>query len=217
MVCRVLFSLGMLSAVVATAGAQSLRVSPHSLPVPPEVGAPVAAVLAADGLRAEIGQTTVEFWWVKALATGTGHPSSTGGWRQVPEGALVGVLRTSSTLRDIRGKVVKAGVYTLRFAVQPANGDHLGVSPFREFLLVSPAATDQSEAPTGHEGAVNLARQSIGSAHPGVLAIDPPVAEGPAGTLRANDAGHEGVIVEIPVRGGASLRFGMTLVGRIEA
>ena len=44
--------------------------------------------------------------------------------------------------------MMKAGVYTLRYAIQPKTDDHFGVSPFRNFLLLSPAAVDKDPAAT---------------------------------------------------------------------
>ena len=61
-------------------------------------------------------------------------------------------MRVSGTFKEIRGKVVKPGVYTLRYGQQPQNGDHLGISPFREFLLISPAAIDKDPKVLGFDG-----------------------------------------------------------------
>ena len=68
---------------------------------------------------------------------------------------------------DIRGYTVRPGVYTLRFALQPQNGDHMGISPNREFLLPAPAADDLTLDPVGYDGAVALARKTSRRAHPG--------------------------------------------------
>ena len=55
---------------------------------------------------------------------------------------------------------MKPGVYTLRFALQPQNGNHLGVSSNREFLLVCPSALDTTPDPLGYKGTVDLAKQT---------------------------------------------------------
>ena len=39
-------------------------------------------------------------------------------------GALLGIVRFSSQWKDYRESAVKAGVYALRYAAQPADGDH---------------------------------------------------------------------------------------------
>jgi hypothetical protein len=142
-------------------------------------------------------------------------------WADVEEGSLVGAVKIPADFRDIRGRVIKAGVYTLRYGIQPQNGDHLGVSPFREFLLLSPAAADQDPAPRGHDGTVEISKQSIGGSHPGVWSIDPPVASGAALALHKTELGHDAVIMEVPVvrdgKPSGSLKFGLVLVGKIEA
>ena len=63
-------------------------------------------------------------------------PAST--WSEIKEGTLVGAVKIEKDFRDIRGRVVKAGTFRIRYGIQPANGDHLGVSPYRDFLLFLP-------------------------------------------------------------------------------
>ena len=197
----------------------ALSATKHADPVPAGLAAPIAAALAPAGVRASVNGTTLTFWWVRALPlTGSG-PSV--GWGDVPEGSLVGVVSSDHDVRDIRGRVIKAGLYTLRYGIQPANGDHLGVSPFRDFLLLSPAAVDTDPAPHGHDGTIDLSKQTIGGSHPAVWSIDPPVATEDLFAVHTTDLGHSALVVEVPVsRNGApagSLRFGIVLIGKIEA
>ena len=70
--------------------------------------------------------------------------------------------------------MVAPGVYTLRYGLQPQNGDHLGISTFREFLLFSPAAVDKDPKVLGFDGVVALSKQVIGTSHPASLSLDPP-------------------------------------------
>lgn len=202
------------------AAAQALVAGAHSEAVPTEVADPVREVLKAGGLRATVAQVTIDFWWVTAVTPGgnaSASPGATGNWQRVAEGTLVGAMRLSAPFRDIRGRTLKAGVYTLRYALQPVNGDHLGVSSFRDFLLASPASVDLQPAATGYEGAVNLSRQAIGTSHPAIFSIDPPSAAAAADGVVTNELGHSAVVVELPVTGGGTLRFGLVLVGRIDA
>ena len=84
--------------------------------------------------RSIVGGATLDIWWAQAIAlTGDGP-----GWSSVESGTLVGAMRVSGTFKEIRGKVVEPGVYTLRYGQQPQNGDHLGISTFREFLRDQP-------------------------------------------------------------------------------
>ena len=209
-------------AAALTARAAAFEASRHKEPFPSDLAAPIAALLAAgDGVRVTFDKNTVlDFWWVKALPAKAGSAAAT--WNDVEEGALVGAVRVSTDFRDIRGRIIKPGTYTLRYGIQPQNGDHLGISPFREFLLLGPAALDHEAPPRGHEGTVEISKQSIGGSHPAVWSIDPPVADPkqPVLSLHKTELNHEAVIVEVPVaRDGTAagtLKFGVVLVGRIE-
>lgn len=169
--------------------------------------------MAEAGAKVESGAATLEFWWVTSLdRSGSGE-----GWARVPEGSLVGAVRVSEPYPDIRGRRVKPGVYTLRYALQPMNGDHLGVSPHREFLLVSPAAADTTAAPTGYQGTVDLSKQTTGASHPAAWSLEPPAGtDAPLLSSYRNDAGHQGIVFEVQTSSGP-LKFGLILIGKIEA
>src|SRR5690349_11244170 len=130
-----------------------LRGVTHSDPVPTDIAAPVAAKVAPGGVRATANGTTITFWWVKDLPAAS--------WKDVPEGTLIGVAKLDADVRDIRGHLMKAGVYTLRYGIQPATDDHFGISPFRDFLLLSPAAIDKDPAAVSHDAAVDLSKQAL--------------------------------------------------------
>ena len=184
--------------------AADLRGVTHTDPVPGEIAAPVAAKVAAGGVRATANGTTITFWWVKDL------PGAS--WKDVPEGTLVGAVKFDADVRDIRGHVMKAGVYTLRYGIQPATDDHFGVSPFRNFLLVSPAVVDKDPASVTHDALVDLSKQTLGGKHPAVLSIDPPSAKDADAPLSVytTDLGHKSLIVQV-----GTLRFGIVLIGKI--
>jgi hypothetical protein len=175
----------------------------------------VIAVLAPSAIPVTRGANTLEFWWVKELATKADGGNDA--WGSVPDGALVGAVRLAKAMTDIRGLPVKPGVYTLRFALQPQDGDHTGVSPFREFLLLAPAAEDLSPDPVGQKEAIKLSKKTAGRSHPSALSLDPPAATGEPGTVVTNDAGHKAAVFRVPRTGGrAPLTFGLILVGTIE-
>jgi hypothetical protein len=152
-------------------------------------------------------------WWVSELPVTGGAPAA---WSHVAEGSLVGALRVTGTFKEIRGKSVKPGVYTLRFALQPQNGDHLGASPFREYLLISPASADTDPKALGFDGSVAISKQTIGTSHPAALSLDPPVASAPVLSAYSNELDHKGVTFEVKTSPAGALKFGLILVGVIE-
>ena len=182
------------------------------------MAAPIAQKLAPGGTRVTAGGAILTFWFVSALPLKGGTPAAS--W-DVDEGSLVGVVTLDKDYRDIRGRVVRAGAYTLRYGIQPSNGDHLGVSPFRDFLLLSPVADDTDPAPRGHDGTVELSKHTIGGSHPAVWSIDPPAATEAPLALHTTDLGHKAVVMEVPAtrdgKPAGTLRFGIVVVGKIEA
>lgn len=206
---RILVFLVMVTLAVP-ALANGVTVAKHTSEAPADIAAPVKALLAPGGATAKVGDNTIEFWWVKSL------DAKSKDWSGVAEGTLVGAMKTSAPFRDIRGRTLKAGTYLLRFGLQPQNGDHLGVSPHREFLLATPAAEDTQPQALGHDAAVDLAKKSINISHPAILSLDPPVSTSEPLAVTQNDAGHTTVTFEVPTAQGP-LKFGLILVGLIEA
>ena len=183
--------------------AADLRGVTHIDPVPTEIATPVAARLTAGGVRATANGTTITFWWAKDL------PGAS--WKDVTEGTLVGAVKLDAGVRDIRGHLIKAGVYTLRYGIQPATDDHFGVSPFRDFLLLSPAAVDKDPATVDHDHLVDLSKQTLGAKHPAVWSIDPPAAKDAPLSDYTTDLGHKALIVQV-----GQLKFGIVLIGVIK-
>jgi hypothetical protein len=197
----------------ASAAFAQIATAPISVPAPDVIAAPLRSLLAAEGTKVSIGPTTLEFWWVNALAVSGGGPA---GWSHVAEGALVGALRVAGPFKEIRGKTVKPGVYTLRFGLQPQNGDHLGASPFREHLLLSPADVETDPKPLGFDGTVAISKQTIGTSHPAALSLDPPVATAAPLSATTNELEHKGLVFEVKTSAGTALKFGLILQGVIE-
>jgi hypothetical protein len=88
------------------------------------------------------------------------------------ESTLVGVLHLEQAWSDSRGQSVPAAFYTLRYALMPNDGNHLGVAPSRDLLLLVPASADPGpEAVPKFQDLVSLSRQASGTKHPAVLSL----------------------------------------------
>ena len=197
--------------MVATVSAQP-TVSP--LPDKPPAGlAPaIASAMQSSGVKASVGGATLEIWMAQAIAINGDGP----GWSVVENGTLVGAMRVTGAFKEIRGKVVAPGLYTLRYGLQPQNGDHLGISTFREFLVISPASTDTDAKVLGFDGVVALSKQVIGTSHPAALSIDPPEdAPGAVLSTYKNEFGHHGIVVEVPRKSAGTIKFGLIVSGVI--
>jgi hypothetical protein len=207
----IFWNLCLLSAFLAIVDAQSTVSSLAEKP-PADLAPAIAARLQPNGVKAVVGGATLDLWLVQAVAANGDGP----GWSNVDSGTLVGAMRVTGPFKEIRGKIVAPGVYTLRYGLQPQNGDHLGISTFRDFLVISPAGADTDPKVLGFDGAVALSKQVIGTSHPAALSLDPPE-DAPGAVLATykNDLGHDGVVLELPRRPAGTIKFGLIVSGLI--
>src|SRR5690606_22284820 len=95
-------------------------------------------------------------------------------------GAFLGLLKVEegTEFTEFRELVLPPGLYTLRYAQQPQDGNHIGTSTLFDFLLVIQAKADQSpKTAEGLDDLVALATEAGGSSHPAFLALRPAEAE----------------------------------------
>ena len=116
----------------------------------------------------------VEMWLLKSLSVKPKFkPNFTQMYPFTP-GQLVGAIRVAEDVEyaDFRGQAIKAGVYTLRYGLQPMDGNHVGTSETYDFLLALPAKFDQK--PDTIEGFEELSEHSAkaaGSTHPAIFSL----------------------------------------------
>jgi hypothetical protein len=153
---------------------------------------------------------TAEFWFAKELKTekkdvpGALYPELT-------DSEFVGIVRLPQGMSDYRGQSIGPGIYTLRYQLLPQDGDHMGVAPNPDFLLVSPAANDprpEQAYPLVKLAAVSSRSTTTG--HPGVIAM---LAGGEPATVNKDERGDISFSVEIAVAGGAHEKLGIVIKG----
>lgn len=94
-------------------------------------------------------------------------------YREIPEGTLIGAIEFPMKFTDYRKQELPAGVYTLRFAVQPDIGDHTGTAPHPEFCLICPVDEDKSEEEIEVKQLIELSSKVNEGRHPAVLLLWP--------------------------------------------
>jgi len=130
--------------------------------------------------------------------------------------SAVGLIRFLTAAADFRGQTIRPGLYTLRYALHPTDGDHLGVSDYPDFLLLIPAAEDPDiDAGFKFEDLVNSSRKATGTRHPGVLSLTRP-----SGTsfpsVTTNALGHVVLQVKAKLRSGGEMPIALVIKGRSE-
>ena len=117
---------------------------------------------------------------------------------------------------DFRGQDVEAGTYIVRFALQPEDGNHVGTSDTRDFLLLLKPTDDTSPATIAKEGLFPKSASAAGTTHPCMLSLLS--AAGTTGTLPSleHDAARELWSVAFAPRtaGGGELKLRLVVVGK---
>jgi hypothetical protein len=106
--------------------------------------------------------------------------------------ALVGVVTLLKNTNDFRGQPVKAGSYTLRYAVMPSDGNHMGASPTPDFLLLTPLSDDADAAAMPEFPAlIKMSARTIGANHPAGLNLAAAAAPREYPAVAKDEHGHE--------------------------
>jgi len=189
---------------------------------PSALAGPVKEALSTQGIRIvdSQGKPYADLWLRKAIPA-TEKPAGPKGAILFPflqEGELLGAVRFPGEGRDFRDQSIVKGVYTLRYGLQPVNGDHLGASPFRDFALLLPAAKDTTLAQPAQKQLHEQSAESAGTSHPAVLmllaAADPSQKGGPS-IVRDEEKNTWGVLIPLnlaPKGSAAPLPFPVQLV-----
>jgi hypothetical protein len=161
--------------IMMAAGAASAQYKMEPAGAPPsELAAPISAALQKDGVKVAAGSGTAfcEVWFRSTAPSGPKSSEEGVTLPTIPQGALMGALRFPGRGADRRGQNIKPGVYTLRYGLQPVNGDHQGVAPQRDFLVMIPAADDTDpNAVPGFDDLMKMSRKASGTPHPAVLSM----------------------------------------------
>lgn len=168
-------------------------------------------------LTNEQGDLLVEVWFRKEVPAKATEAQVQNGltYREIPETTVLGAFRLPKPYMDYRKQKLAAGVYTLRFALQPQNGDHMGTAPYGEFVLTSPAADDKKPDVMEPKSLHEMSAKSTES-HPGVILLFPGKGATAEPKLVNKGDGHWVLLYTQDVKVGdkkVTIPLGLTLVG----
>ena len=179
----------------------------------------LADTLEAQGTRLldDKGAAVGEVWLLKSITLGPAGASSDAVYPALSVGTLVGVMHFPAPGSDFRGQTIKPGYYTMRYAKIPQDGNHMGVNPYPDFLLLSPVAADtQVSQALKVEDLLKLSKQASGTAHPAVLSLIP-VSQGASfPSAVQDDQGRWALQVKLS-GGGQQVPIALVLVGQVAA
>ena len=184
---------------------------------PKELSEAVRGVLEGKAMNVsgDKGKLICTIWVAKSLESKATADEAKAGlkYTQIEESTLVGAVKFPEEWRDYRKQKIKAGVYTLRLALQPMDGDHQGSAPYNDFCLLSPAEIDKSADVIDVKDLHKLSSKSVGRKHPGMMLLFPnkKPADAPATEDKPKD--HFVLSFRMPVNaGGEKTHLGFSLV-----
>jgi hypothetical protein len=183
-------------------------------PPPEEVSQAIRGVIGSGALRVSAGDKEVAEFWLREEIPAKDAPSGELGvsFGQLEQGVLMGVVRLAEAWQDYKDLKVAAGVYTLRYAVLPQDGNHMGVSIYRDYMLLIPAAHDKEVDVSWTADELYMqSNESTGQPHPGVLALFPVYDEISEPRVIMNDMDQPTLAVKV-----GSLTLGLVIRGHGE-
>jgi hypothetical protein len=187
----------------------------------------------SDSIRKLLSPTAVQFrdakggliaelWFRKEVPADATPEQVKNGltYRELKETTVLGAARFEQAWTDYRKQKIKPGVYSLRLGFQPMDGDHMGTSPYPDFLLLVNAKNDKNADPVEPKALQEMSIKTMGTSHPGVLVLFPNNKAGGAPQLVSQPNNHLVLNVTEDVKvGGAkagTLGIGLALVGHAE-
>ncbi len=202
-------ALGLAWALILTTAATSLPATRTELtvseaPPPQELAETIRSALQPTVIRlAEEGKPLFEFWFRKEVPLAEKPPLDAFALEAVSEATVLGAVKVHTEQYDFKDEEIPAGLYVLRFGIQPEDGDHLGTSPTRAFVLLIPAKQDpRLDLHFDHEQLMKASSTVNAAKHPSGLNLQPVTQPGSGfPRLAAHNGGeHKVVYLRLPAR-----------------
>ncbi len=182
-------ALVLMSLPFSTAFSQEYSVEAIDQPAQADDVAPeLAKQFAAKGYRVQrdSSRTVCELWLTKELEVTANFEPTNERLYPFQPGQLIGLVHFARRSSDFRDQSLSSGWYTLRFDLQPVDGNHVGTSPTRDFLLMVAAEHDEADKDWSQEELQELSAEAAGSAHPAMICLQAPVKD-PKPLVRHNE------------------------------
>ncbi len=150
------------------------------------VPAAARSAVASSGARLvrPDGSVLCEIWLGSSLPAPKGTAAAGALYTDLAPGEFVGMIAFPNGGKDFRGQAIKPGFYTMRYELLPEDGNHMGVAPTRDFVLLARVGDDNDpNAQYDFAQLVKLSALAAGTNHPAAFVLldprsSPPNASG---------------------------------------
>jgi hypothetical protein len=174
---------------------------------PKEIDASIRAKLQSKAVQLLEGDKPVfEFWFSAEIPLQSKPVSVAKALEAVRQTTLLGAVSVAISQRDYRDDDLSAGLYTMRFVLQPQDGNHLGTSEFPYFAALTPAKIDTKlDGIADYKTLVKASSKETTTDHPVILSLRPASSDaGENPVLNEPAPVHKSVRVKVPARAGDS-------------
>lgn len=189
---------------------------------PKNVTKNVLEVVQQTGLRVldGKGKPMVDVWLRKSLPTQEDKGEPGVDYGTVPEGSVLGLIRYHGKGADFRGNKFRPGVYLLRSALQPEDGEHQGTAPNRDFILLCPSKGPISLDRLPYKETVKVSTEVSKKKHPAILYLVKLFSEPEGLPKLIHDEDYEYWVLDCQIpdakKGNEPVRLSIVLVGKAE-
>ena len=172
---------------------------------PSEINESIRSLLQPKAVQLVEGdKPVIELWLARELNLQSKPSSPATALDALKQTTLLGAVSFASSRKDYREDEIAKGVYTVRFAQQQQDGNHLGTAEFTSFAVLVPAKLDAGpDAIKDYKQLVNTSSKETSTDHPMVISLRPVnSAEGEFPKLATPAPEHKSVRVKIPGKGG---------------
>ena len=206
-------NLAALAIALSFAVAALAQAKVESIAAVPTASESITKAVADHALRFTSAGNTIQLWPARSVA-GDANAADGALYPDLPRGAFAGVIQFSSEAADFRGQKIPAGTYTLRYAVLPADGNHLGVAPSPDFFLLVPVSNDVNpDALLPYPRLIRLSAKAAGTNHPAAFSLVAASKSSPS--VSTDEKGHVSVTFDLNVNG-KSLPVALIVIGVAE-
>lgn len=182
-----------LLAAAVVRGEDEYTVAPLAESAPSEgFSEAIRGTLRTEGLLIKQGDRGwCRLWLTKSWPATAGFTATQTVLYPFSVGELFGAVEYLSAGEDFRGQEIAAGYYTLRYAQQPVDGNHVGTSETIDFLLLLPAEGDADTAAKTTEQLIESSKEAAQGNHPAMLCLQRLESAEPQGPELQHDTDRE--------------------------
>jgi hypothetical protein len=174
-------------------------------------------VLEPKGWRVSLADGAYCDVWLRASVPSGKTDAQGAVYTSIGDSTLIGVITFARSTTDFRGQSIKPGSYTLRYALHPTDGNHMGISPIRDFLVMLPVANDPNpDAQFKFEELTKMSTKVTGTSHPGILSLTQSSSAPAAPKLETDDYNRMVFSAAIKNQSGAAMPISFVVKGHAE-